>query len=623
MAANNAAILHPQKSSNPLPARFYLVLLVIAIPLLYGHSLRYPLVFDDLPFFVDPLLRQLGSSSFHLDLRWLLYASFGWTYNLFGQDWFWYRLVNVALHSVTTILLFIFFSRVLDAVLPKQGIAPQPRWLPFFAALIFALHPVAVYGVAYLVQRSILMATLFGIAALLCYLEGFIKGKTRWFVISAIFYFLAVFSKEHSIMIPGVATALTLLLHKPSMALIKRVCLPFTLYSMIGLFVILRTKGLLGAAYEPHAAEILAQMSEHQQDIDVDHAYPLSVITQGYLFFKYLLLWIIPYSGWMSIDIRQPFATHFLSWPQFPGFMLFLAYPVLAMKLLLKGGRPGLLGFGMLFPWVLYLTEISTVRIQEPFVLYRSYLWMSGLPFVLFGLIGTSTRKYVAVLVVACMVLASLAWNRLDTFSDNIKTWSDAISKYQGNNLLYVARGYYNRGSAYAAAGRVTEAFADYDKTLELDPKYASAYFNRGNLHLNLNQFNEALENYNATINLKPKHAKAYGNRGLILAKTGRYNESLNDFDRAIQLDPEHAYYYSNRANVHLILARQKEAQDDYLQALSLYDKALESDANNSAVLLNRGRALNMLDRKSEALESFRKSCEAGNPEGCKQIPQT
>ena len=93
------------------------------------------------------------------------------------------------------------------------------------------------------------------------------------------------------------------------MALIKRVWLPFTLYSMIGLFVILRTKGLLGTAYEPHAAEILAQMSEHQQDIHIEHAYPLSVITQGYLFFKYLLLWIIPYTGWMAIDIRQPFAT--------------------------------------------------------------------------------------------------------------------------------------------------------------------------------------------------------------------------------------------------------------------------------------------------------------------------
>lgn len=624
IATGNAAVVHTQKTSKSITlARFYAALLVVAILLLYGRTLSYPLVFDDLPFFVNSLLKQLGSSSFHLDLRWFPYASFGWTYDLVGRDWFWYRLGNVVLHSITTILLYIFFSRLLNAVLPNQDMNnPQPRWLPFFAALVFALHPVAVYGVAYLVQRSILMATLFGIAALLCYLQGLIKGKTGWFVVSAGFYFLAVFSKEHSIMIPGVAAALTVLLNKPSLSLAKKVWLPFTLYSAIGLLVILRAKGLLGAAYEPHAAEILAQMSEHQQEIPVDHAYPLSVITQGYLFFKYLLLWIIPYTGWMAIDIRQPFATHLLSWPQLPGFILFLAYPVLAMKLLLQGGRLGLLGFGLLFPWILYLTEMSTIRIQEPFVLYRSYLWMSGLPFVLFGLIGISARKYLAILTIACVVLVSLAWNRLDTFSSNIKTWSDAISKYQGDTLPYVARGYYNRGSAYAAVGYVAEAFADYDKTIELDPKYASAYFNRGNLHLNLNQLNEALENYNATINLKPNHAKAYGNRGLVLARTGRYSESLSDFNRAIQLDPEHAYYYSNRANVHLLLGRQQEAQDDYIQALRLYDEAIKSDPGNSAILFNRGRVLNMLGRESEAIESFRKSCEAGNLEGCKQLPQ-
>ena len=339
---------------------FFSSLLIAAVVLLYAHTLDYPLVFDDRNFFSDANMERLGSSFFYLDLRWFPYASFGWTYNLLSHDWFWYRVGNLALHALTSILLFLFFSRLLDVTQP-QTIVHQSRWLAFFGALLFALHPVAVYGVAYLVQRSILMATLFGIAALLCYMEGLSRDKTKWFVLSALFYFLAVFSKEHSIMIPGVAAALTLLLHKPSSALIRRVWLPFSLYLVIGVLIILRTKGLLGTAYEPFVAGILAQMSE-QQDLQIDNAYPLSIITQGYLFFKYLLLWIIPYAGWMSIDIRQPFATNILSWPHLPGFVLFLAYPVLAIKLLLKGGRPGLLGFGLLFPWMLYLTELASAK---------------------------------------------------------------------------------------------------------------------------------------------------------------------------------------------------------------------------------------------------------------------
>lgn len=177
---------------------------------------------------------------------------------------------------------------------------------------------------------------------------------------------------------------------------------------------------------------MLSQLSEHQQGLNIENAYPLSVITQGFLFFKYLLLWVVPYTGWMSVDIRQSFATHFLSWPELAGFIAFLAYPAVAARFLLKRGRQGLIGFGMLFPWILFLTELSSVRIQEPFVLYRSYLWMSGLPVALLPFLATTPRKTAVTLLSAlCLVIAALAWNRLDSFSDNLKLWSDAAAKNQ------------------------------------------------------------------------------------------------------------------------------------------------------------------------------------------------
>ena len=118
-------------------AKYFLTLLLIvaSIVLLYGHSLWNPLVFDDLDFFVESTLSRLGSSLFHLDLRWFSYASFGWTYNFFGQDWFWYRLGNLGLHALTSILLFLFFSRLLRATLPLQPDAPQ-RWLVFLAVML-------------------------------------------------------------------------------------------------------------------------------------------------------------------------------------------------------------------------------------------------------------------------------------------------------------------------------------------------------------------------------------------------------------------------------------------------------------------------------------------------------
>lgn len=583
----------PFMANNKTYINFSLGLLLFAATVaLYGHSLWNPLVFDDKPLFVENILKQYGTSLFHLDLRWFSYASFGWTYDLFGLDWFWYRIGNLALHAVNSVLLFLFFQRLLIATAQPQDSTLQTHWPAFFAALIFALHPVAVYGVAYLVERSIILATLFGIAALLCYLEGLNRDKIKWYIASALFYFLAVFSKEHSVMIPGVAAALTLLLHKPSLSLVKKVWLPFALYLGIGLLVVLRSKGVLGSPYEPFAAEMLAHLSEQQQGINIENAYGLSVITEGFLFFKYLLLWIIPYTGWMSVDLRQPFATHLLSWPESAGLILFIVYPLLATKLLLQGGRKGLFGFGMLFPWILYLTEFSAVRIQEPFVLYRSYLWMSGLPVVLLSLLGTAPRKLVSIaLPVLCLIVAALAWNRLDTFSGSLKLWSDVISKNQNEKLLGVERGYNNRGSAYLESGQLQKAQEDFTKSLALNPRYPDAHLNIGIINFRQKHLEEALQSYNTAIELRPDYVDAYVNRGVLFLQTGRHAGALSDFEHVLQLNPQNADAYLNRGLAYSSLSRTQEALNDLDEAIHLDPKLVAAYINRSALDAMQGHA--------------------------------
>lgn len=583
---------------------FLALLLILASALLYGHSLWNPLVFDDAAIFVEVTLERLGSSFFHLDLRWFPYASFGWTYKLVGTDWFWYRLGNLALHSFTTVLLFVFFSRLLHVTKSQANTTLQPPWSAFFAALIFALHPVAVYGVAYLVQRSILMATLFGIAALLCYMEGLTRDKTKWFLLSALFYFLAVFSKEHSIMLPGVAAALTLLMHKPSFSLIKRVWLPFSLYLVIAIIVILRTKGLLGTAYEPRAVDMLAQLSEHQMGTPITNVYPLSIITQGYLFFKYLLLWIIPNVEWMSVDLRQPFATHLWSWPQLPGFILFLVYPVLAIKLLLKGERLGLLGFGLLFPWILFLTELSSVRIQEPFVLYRSYLWMSGLPILILSLltlIGAHPGKFIPVLLGFCLILASLAWNRLDTFSTPLKLWSDAIAKNQDRKSLGAEIAYNNRGSIHMDLGHIQRAKEDFIKAVTLNPKYGEAHLNMCVVNFRLKDFSAALRDCNTAINLRPNYIKARIDRSALFLEIGKYADAINDCEHVLQLDAQNIDAYLNCGLAYSSMGKLHEA-------LRYLDNALRVDSKNAIAYFHRGFLHNSMGQYQNALQDYSKA---------------
>ena len=91
---------------------FQIALLLLAVMALYGGSLRAPFVFDDLNFFESPAtIANYGHTYFSFDLRWLSFATFGWTVNWFGLDIFWLRLGNVLLHAANAITLFFLLRK--------------------------------------------------------------------------------------------------------------------------------------------------------------------------------------------------------------------------------------------------------------------------------------------------------------------------------------------------------------------------------------------------------------------------------------------------------------------------------------------------------------------------------
>ena len=61
-------------------------------------------------------------------------------------------------------------------------------------------------------------------------------------------------------------------------------------------------------------------------------------------------------------------------------------------------------------------------------------------------------------------------------------------------------RGVYNRGTAYARAGRLEEALRDLDEAIALKPDYAEAYVNRGNVYMAARRYDEAIGDYDKAI---------------------------------------------------------------------------------------------------------------------------
>ena len=522
--------------SGPFLPCLQTVLLLLAVFALYARSLHAPFVFDDIEVFSNPEnVAKYSHKIFSLNLRWLSYATFGWTASWFGPDIFWFRLGNVMLHAANAIALFFLLRRLFQVTLAGRDtpndVPASLAWFAFFGALTFALHPVAVYGVAYLIQRSTLMATLFVLLMLRVYLEGLLRGRWYWMLAAALFYFAALYSKEHSILAPGVALAMTFLIRKPSAALLKQIAPYIILLALLAATVvyIVISKGLLGAAYEPFA--ILQGVT------DLPNIYLLSILTQSWLFFKYLGLWLLPNPAWMSVDMREPFAMSLFDWHSL-GLIAFLAYFCAAVWLLLKQGRMGLLGFALLFPWILFLTELSTVRIQEPFVLYRSYLWMPGLFAALPAVFGwLSSKKSFIFMGAVSLLLIPLTLNRLHTFSATLLLWDDAEKLVRNRPYVYGAeRIYFNRGTELGHLGRYEEAIADFDRAIATSHPLDFMYDNRATAYYSLGRYQEALRDYDRAIALNPNNPNSYNGRALTYRALGNFAAAQDDFTKSCAL---------------------------------------------------------------------------------------
>jgi len=518
----------------------WILSLFAAVCLVYLPFLGSPFVFDDLNFFSGDVPDHYAHSLFQFNLRGLPYASLGWTAAIFSDVVpHFFHLGNVLLHAANVVLLFFLLRRLVGAVIADNENSSAVTWGAWFGALIFAIHPVAVYAVGYVIQRSILMATLFALLMQLAYCRGLLTGQKRWLALAVGAYFLAVFSKEHSVMVPALLAAQTILLRTKIVAGKRELWSAWIAFLAIGLLVVLRAKGVFGTPYEAMAAALFEQ---HGITERAPMLHTLSVLTQAGLFFKYLWLWLLPNPAWMSVDMREPFVSSLAAWQGWVGAAGFVLYGLVAFRLLLRGGAKGLVGFALLYPWLQFVLEFSSIRVQEPFVLYRSYLWLPGMmlffPLLLTKLPGRMTLLGLGFIA---LLLVPLSWNRLWVFADNYRLWNDAALLLRSDQEPGADRIFYNRGQAEAAMRKWEDAIADFQRTVALSPQLAPVHYSLGMAYVSSGHYQEALAQFDAEIALKPDDAQAYYGKGLSLMGLHEGEQASQQMKRGCELGNEMA----------------------------------------------------------------------------------
>lgn len=528
------------------PCRLSLVaILALAVmaSFLYLPFLNNELIFDDQGLFNSGVIYDYAQIPFDFRPRTFPYFTLGFA-SVVGGTIEANRVVSLALHILCAWMLYFLLVSLLTQALKVSGQHEDTKQscrratiFAFLGAVWFVIHPIAVYGAGYLAQRTILFATFFSLLSLWFFRRSFEEDRTTDVITAAVFYAMAVFSKEHAIMLPPVAVALASFYACNARVHFKRIVLYLLLCLPAALTVFLSTKHIVSTSYEPDVAAMIPQMFDIAIMSKSWGQWVVSMVLQAGFFFDYFAFWIVPDVRILSVDMRFDFAHIWFSWWGFPKAFLFLLCPILALYFLCKKGLVALFCCGFLYCWFLFLTELAAVRFQEPFVLYRSYLWAPGYTMMMVALFARVSIRWLAISVIPVFFVGFLlARDRLASFETEAIVWKDAAIKLDSPSLIGSDRIFYNRGRAYLQEKSYVEAIDDFSRTIQMSPKVYQAHYNRALAFYALKQNAAALQDLDRAASLNQKDHSIQYVRGLVLEQNGCFYAAAIAYSKSLSL---------------------------------------------------------------------------------------
>ena len=472
------------------PSALLITILVMGIT--YARYVTNPIVFDDHNFFSNLSVFSFAENPFSPFTRTLPYFSIGLLHVLSMGDLSWNRWFNIALFALTITALYYFLVRSVARLFTPS--TADLRWAALSTSLWFALNPVAVYAVGYLIQRSILMATLFSIVAANLYLRAQQQNRNVDILSASLFGSLSMMSKEHAVLLPIAIIALTPLVQDWNRKIAWRAIAFVLILAPVCYWTISHRGDIVGTSYEIYSGEVLSQFPPPLLFDFPGGAWAMSIATQLGLFLKYAFVWLAPSPSFLSADLRINFASYWQDVWGVTGCLATVSLAISALAISFKKNASPIaktLAATFLYAAVLYSVELTVVRVQEPFVLYRSFLWAPAyaLLFCCFLLwysrhLQKYTRNiqrafYVAI-PLACLCLIPWTLERLQSFSSEEALWRDALQKLPSASTAGADRIYYNlAGEAYKAK-RYTEALQFSNRVISQNPHAFQGYLAKG-----------------------------------------------------------------------------------------------------------------------------------------------
>jgi tetratricopeptide (TPR) repeat protein len=576
-----------------------------------------------------------------------------------------FRILNILIHILTSSLIYVlaYKSVMLYAGYPAPGARNRKDALPetlhdqaFYAALfssvLFALHPININAVAYIVQRMASLATLFVLSAMLSYVAATESADRRKAVIlyalSGIFVIAGIFSKENAVMaIPLILLYDYIFLSRCTWGLFRKRMLLVCGMGILSVgmsFALLKMHGALFDLVQYFMSPNQPLTGKGWMAVDVYWTPLQHILTEFRVISRYLFLILLPLPNflvfdWWSFPISRGLTD--------PGMTLVSMIVILSLIIvsLWKLKRYPMICFGILW----YLCAISLESFlalgSDLYFEHRNYLPVSGL------FIGISCqviisfwsrvpgKMIVSSIIIIGILLGGLTFTRNFVWKDSLTLWGDTLSKTPSNMRAMLALGNahvqlsdfdnaeryyrevvrmsaqdrrvgflddaaYSLGMLYLFSGKTEDArnlIERYDASLE---SYRILIL-RGYLRASLNDIDGALEAYREVLQ-RTEARDAVVVRSLMgdaYRKKGLLDEAIQEYSRAIARDPGFsAAYYGigltylgkrDTGHAHEYFSKALEIDPDHVLALSdMADLLLITKGNPQEALRYAQRAV-------------------------------
>lgn len=442
---------HPKQNafSRMLP---YAAVFTLSV-LLYIKSLGFDFIpsWDDYEYVINNIyirgltlenLRVIFGSPFFGSYAPAHLLSYTLDYAVWGLDPRGYHLTNIILHALNGCLVYAVVKRVTGR-----------KAASFVAASLFAVHAINVENAAWVSERKTLLTAFFSFFALLSYMRFRDISGYGHYLLSLLFFTLALLSKPLMVTFPLILSAYELFFRKGGRRPLATV--PFFAVSA-------------GAAFLAVYAHMGAGSVE-EANLTFSTLFGAVYPSMLPIFWKYigLIVWPLHLSGYYDTTVYNSFLSPVVA-------LSLAAWAAVFALVLWKGDSQTRFWFLWFWIWLLPVSNIIPIPVyyadRYMYLPAISLFVFSGLVFDgLFSALKNAPRFARGAVYAAPAVLIvfyfAVSFNRLDVWRNELVFWEDTAKKSPGQ---FKAR--LNLGYAYDMAGRYDEAEREYIAAIAISP---------------------------------------------------------------------------------------------------------------------------------------------------------